>query len=127
MSFVVPGVRFIVARGIGESTVVSPFVPSCICLGGFGSEGNSQTLSSATPSGPTNLRSPPIPNSPRRNFSRHRNRYFLVRGGSRPRDLSCGEERVKSSSHEENLEACSFSCRPMRVRKVLTSGTKGVG
>lgn len=115
-----PGVCDVEANGFGGVAVV----PSLVDLGKVGT---SHTLSCATPSLSTNFKSPPMPYSARRNLSRHRNRYLRVRGGSRPRDLSCGEERVKSSSHEENLEAWSLSCRPMRVRKVGTSGTKGVG
>lgn len=35
--------------------------------------------------------------------------------------------RLKSDSQEVILGACLESCRPMRVRKVGASGTKGVG
>jgi len=44
-----------------------------------------------------------------------------------PSSLSCGEESVKRSFQEEILEACCESERPIRVRKVGTSGTNGVG
>lgn len=127
ISFVRPGVLLVLARGRGITSDASPSAPVCTAFVGFGSSGTSQTLSSATPSLSTYFRSPPIPYSPRRNFSLHRSRYFLVRGGSSPRDCSCEEERVKSSSQEENFDACVFSSRPIRVRNVLTSGTNGVG
>jgi hypothetical protein len=34
---------------------------------------------------------------------------------------------VKRASQEGNLEACLLRLRPMRVRKVDASGTKGIG
>jgi hypothetical protein len=34
---------------------------------------------------------------------------------------------VNNWFHESNFEACLDNCRPMRVRKVVWSGTKGVG
>lgn len=44
-----------------------------------------------------------------------------------PRFLSCGEVRVKRASQEGILEAWVESLRPIKVRKVVVSGTKGVG
>lgn len=44
-----------------------------------------------------------------------------------PRFLSCGDVRVKSAFQSGILEAWEDSLRPMRVRKVSTSGTNGVG
>ena len=91
-----------------------------------GNFGISTTRSSPTPSW-TYFRSPPIPNSPFRNFSLHLSKYRRERAGSMPISFSCGDDSVKSSSQVENLEECFESSRPMSVRKVLVSGTKGVG
>lgn len=44
-----------------------------------------------------------------------------------PSSLSCGEVREKRASHEGNLLAYLLRPRPIRVRKVGTSGTKGRG
>ena len=50
-----------------------------------------------------------------------------MRAGSTPSSLSWFEDREKRASQEVNLEVCFESCRPMRVRNVAGSGTKGVG
>ena len=91
-----------------------------------GNFGTSTTLSSPTPSS-TYCKSPPMPNSPFRNFSLHRSRYRLLLAGSMPSSFSCGEDSVNSSFQEVNFELCLESSRPIRVRKVLVFGTKGVG
>lgn len=44
-----------------------------------------------------------------------------------PSSLSSGDVRENSDSHEGNLDACLLRPRPMRVRKVVTSGTNGRG
>ena len=75
----------------------------------------------------TCFRSPPIPNLPSRNFCLHWRRYRRVRGGSTPSSRSCSDERENRASHVGNLLACCRSPRPIRVRKVSTSGTKGMG
>lgn len=44
-----------------------------------------------------------------------------------PSSLSCTEVRLKSADQDGILEACCERERPMSVRKVVASGTKGVG
>lgn len=44
-----------------------------------------------------------------------------------PNSLSSDDVAEKRFSHDENLDACLLRPRPMRVRKVGTSGTKGQG
>lgn len=44
-----------------------------------------------------------------------------------PRSLSCGEVRLKRASQDGILLAWVERPRPMSVRKVVASGTKGVG
>lgn len=44
-----------------------------------------------------------------------------------PSSFSSGEVSVKSLSQDSIFAACADRPRPMRVRKVETSGTKGVG
>lgn len=44
-----------------------------------------------------------------------------------PNSLSSGEVREKRAFHEGNLLAYLLRPRPIRVRKVGTSGTKGTG
>lgn len=44
-----------------------------------------------------------------------------------PSSRSCSDERENSASHVGNLETCWLRPRPMTVRKVWTSGMKGVG
>jgi hypothetical protein len=44
-----------------------------------------------------------------------------------PSSRSWALERLKRASQEGILEACLERSRPMRVRKVVASGTKGVG
>lgn len=44
-----------------------------------------------------------------------------------PRSFSWGEVRLKRASQDVNLLACFERSRPMSVRKVDASGTKGVG
>jgi hypothetical protein len=44
-----------------------------------------------------------------------------------PSSLSWSEDREKRASQVGNFEACALRPRPIRVRKVGTSGQKGVG
>lgn len=44
-----------------------------------------------------------------------------------PAFLSCSDDKVKRASQEGILELWADMLRPIRVRNVLTSGTKGVG
>lgn len=44
-----------------------------------------------------------------------------------PSSRSWGDVREKRASQVGNLAVCELRPRPMSVRKVLTSGTKGVG
>lgn len=53
--------------------------------------------------------------------------YLLNLAGSTPAFLSCAEVDVKRESHVGSLLAWVCAERPMRVRKVGTSGTVGVG
>lgn len=44
-----------------------------------------------------------------------------------PNSFNWGDVKEKRASQVGNLAACWLMPRPMRVRKVLTSGTNGVG
>ncbi len=44
-----------------------------------------------------------------------------------PSSLSCAELRIKSAFHEGIFDACWLRFRPIKVRKVGTLGTNGVG
>lgn len=68
-----------------------------------------------------------MPYWPRWNRRRHWIRYRRVRGGSMPSSRSWDESSEKSASQLGNLEAWELSPRPISVRKVGTSGQKGMG
>lgn len=50
-----------------------------------------------------------------------------MRGGSTPSSRSWSEVRLKRASQVGNFEAWERRPRPITVRKVCTSGMKGVG
>ena len=88
--------------------------------------GTPTTFNSATPS-LTSCKSPPIPNFPRRNLSRHLRRYRRLLAGSMPSSRSWLDVSVNNASHEGIFAACCLRFRPMSVRNVCGSGTNAVG
>lgn len=49
-----------------------------------------------------------------------------MRGGSTPSSRNCSDVRENRASHVGNLFAYCLRSRPIKVRKVSTSGTKGM-